>query len=82
MEYEQLDIFSFMQSPIQETPILLHGGQEVFLVNKGEIIKCMVCDNVKSWICGENNRSYRLVKEKGFDVTWNDRILGEQAFTN
>lgn len=81
--YEQLDIFSLMKSQIEEPEILLSSGQKVFLVNKADVIKCVVCNDETSWICGENNRGYRLIKENGgYDVTWNDRILGKEAFTD
>ena len=84
MKYEQLDIFSFAQPrQAEEPPILLSKGQEVYLVNKGDVIKCTVCDDENSWICGGNNRGYRLVTEGGgYDCTWNSAILGKEAFTN
>lgn len=81
--YEQLDIFSFMKLQEGEPPILLSKGQAVYLVNKGEVIKCVVCDDENSWICGENNRGYRLMKDTGgYTCTWNDKILGKEAFTD
>lgn len=81
--YEQLDIFSLMQSKSEEPPILLSKGQAVYLVNKADVIKCTVSDDENSWICGENNRGYRLIRDTGgYDCTWNDRILGKEAFTD
>lgn len=81
--YEQLDIFSLMQSKSEEPPILLSKGQTVYLVNKAEMIKCKVSDGENSWICGENNRGYRLIRETGgYDCTWNDRILGKEVFAD
>ncbi len=81
--YEQLDIFSLMQSQTEEPQILLSKGQAVYLVNKADVIKCKVSYDENSWICGENNRGYRLIKDiGGYDCTWNDRILGKEAFTD
>lgn len=81
--YEQLDIFSLLQPQSEEPPILLEKGQTVYLVKKGEVIKCAVVNDEKSWICGENNRGYRLTRESGgYTCTWNDRILGKEAFTD
>lgn len=80
--YEQLDIYSFIQEQKEEPPMLLSKGQEVYLVNKAEVIKCTVTDE-DSWLCGENDRGYRLIKESGtYDITWNSRILNEEAFTD
>lgn len=81
--YEQLGIFSFMQPQPKEPPILLSKGQTVYLVNKAEVIKCTVSDGENSWICGENNRGYRLVRENGlYSCTWNDMFLNKEAFTD
>lgn len=81
--YEQLDIFSLMNLQTEEPPILLSKGQTVYLVNKAEVIKCKVCDGENSWICGEDNRGYRLIRENGlYSCTWNNRILGKEAFTD
>ncbi len=78
-EYKQLDIFSFIKPQAEEPPILLIEGQEVFLVDKADIKKYVVCAD--SWICGENNRGYRLVNERGiYDCTWNNRILAQEIF--
>lgn len=80
--YEQLDIFSITQ-PQEEPPILLSRGQTVYLVNKAEVVKCTVSDGENSWVCRENNRGYRLVRETGgYDCTWNEKILGREAFTD
>lgn len=76
----QIDMFAFMQQE-KEPQILLSEGQEVYVVNKAEVIKCTATG--ESWICGENNRSYRLVKENGlYEITWNSKILGKEAFTD
>lgn len=81
--YEQLDIFSYLQPQTEEPPMLLSKSQAVYLVNKADVIKCTVSDSENSWICGENNRGYRLVRETGgYTCTWNDRILGKEAFTD
>lgn len=81
--YEQLDMFPFIQPQLEEPPILLSKGQTVYLVNKAEVIKCMVSDDENSWICGEDNRGYRLARDTGgYTCTWNDRILGKEAFTD
>lgn len=83
MMHGQLDIFSCIEKEEKEPPILLSKGQTVYLVNKAEVIKCTVADNENSWVCGDNNRGYRLVKENGlYSCTWNDRILGKEAFTD
>ncbi|MCM1183565.1 MAG: hypothetical protein NC337_09340 [Roseburia sp.] len=78
--YKQMDLYSFMQSMKEEPPILLSGGQTVYLVEKAEIIKCTVSDE-RSWMCGEYDRGYRLIRESLYDVTWNSRI-GKEAFTD
>lgn len=81
--YEQLDMFPFIQPQLEEPPILLSKGQTVYLVNKAEVIKCTVSDDENSWICGEDNRGYRLARDTGgYACTWNDRILGKEAFTD
>lgn len=83
MVYEQLDIFSYMQPQPEEPPILLSKSQIVYLVNKADVVKCTVCDDENSWICGENNRGYRLIRDTGgCTCTWNDRILGKEVFTD
>lgn len=79
----QINLFSFLKTEIRESPILLEKGQPVYLVNKADVIAAKVADNEKSWICGEDNRGYRLVlKDGGYSCTWNDRILGKEAFTD
>lgn len=81
--YEQLNIFSLMKPKKEEAPILLSKWQAIYLVNKGDVIKCTVCNDENSWICGESNRGYRLVKDTGgYTCTWNDRILRKEAFTD
>lgn len=81
--YEQLDLFSFLQAEEKEPPILLEKGQTVYLVSKAEVITAKVVDDENSWICGENNRGYRLIRENGgYDCTWNDKILGRESFTD
>ncbi len=74
---------TYIEKEEKEPPILLSKGQTVYLVNKAEVIKCTVADNENSWVCGDNNRGCRLVKENGlYSCTWNDRILGKEAFTD
>lgn len=76
----QIDMFAFMQQE-KKPQILLSEGQKVYVVNKAEVIKCTATG--ESWICGENNRSYRLVKENGlYEITWNSKILEKEAFTD
>ena len=77
----QLDIFSFLETETREPPILLQKGQIVYLVNKGDVITARVVDDEDSWVCWENNRGYRLIRESGgYDCTWNI-VLGIKAFT-
>lgn len=79
MDYQQLDIFSIMQPQSEEPPILLSKGQTVYLANKADVIKCTVSG--ETWIFGDCERAYRLIKEiGGYDVTDNDE-LGKSAFT-
>lgn len=76
--YEQLDIFSYLESPKSEIPFLLTPGQEIYVVDKADVEK-MIVDDEKTWICG-NCRYYRLQKACGtYSVTSNDEI-GERAF--
>lgn len=78
--YEQLDIFSLIQPQSEEPPILLSKGQEVYLVNKADIIKCTFTGG--TWIHGDCERGYRLIRENGlYDVT-NNEELGETTFTD
>lgn len=80
MDYQQLDIFSYLQPQLGEPSILLSKGQTVYLSNKADVIKCMVSG--ETWIYGDCKRAYRLVKESvGYDVADNDE-LGKSAFTD
>jgi len=76
--YEQLDIFSYLESPKSEIPFLLTPGQEIYIVDKADVEK-MIVDDENTWSCG-NSRYYRLQKACGtYSVTSNDEI-GERAF--
>lgn len=76
----QIDMFAFMQQE-REPQILLSKGQKVYITKKAEVIKCTVSG--KSWICGDDNRGYSLIKENGLhEVIWNSKILGQEAFVD
>lgn len=78
--YEQLDIFSLMQSQPEEPPILLSKGQTIYLVNKADVAKCTVSG--ETWIFGDCERAYSLIRESGgYDVADN-KELGVTAFTD
>lgn len=77
------DLMNFIspQPKASEPPILLHQGQKIYKVVRGDVEECIVADE-KSWICGENNRGYRLKRLSGcWDVIWN-RSIGLNAFTD
>lgn len=77
------DLFNFMSPQVkkEEPPILLHEGQKVYKVVRGDVEEHIVTGK-KSWVCGENNRGYWLKKISGcWDVTWNSSI-GVNVFTD
>lgn len=77
------DLFNFMSPQVkkEEPPILLHEGQKVYKVVRGDVEEHIVTGE-KSWVCGENNRGYRLKRISGcWDVTWN-RSIGVNVFTD
>lgn len=82
----QISLVDFMdflspQTKPNEPQILLYEGQKVYKVFRGDVGECIVTGE-KSWICGENNRGYRLKRIDGcWDVTWNDSI-GLNVFTD
>lgn len=78
--YEQLDIFSLMQTQPEEPPILLTKGQTVYLVNKADFVKCTASG--ETWIYGDCERGYRLIRESGLYGVTNNEELGETAFTD
>lgn len=80
MDYQQLDIFSFMQPQSEEPPILLTKGQTVYLVNKADLVKCTASG--ETWIYGDCERGYRLIRESGLYGVTNNEELGETAFTD
>lgn len=56
-------------------PILLKPQQDVYLVEKGEVVRYKVLD--ETWLCGADNfeRGYRLQHECGtYNATWNTAI--------
>lgn len=79
----QISLFGYMltNKETADPPILLHEGQKVYKVIRGDVEESIVTGE-KSWICGENNRGYRLKRcAGGWDVTWNNSI-GINTFTN
>ena len=82
----QMDMFDFMNAlnvPIDTDgpPVLLNLGQVVYKVIRGDVKKLYVYDE-KSWLCGDNERGYRLKEKDGsYDCTWNSRI-GVDVFTS
>lgn len=89
MNCVQMSLFDYMDedksihiNPVEkkEPPILLKNGQHVYKLVKAEIYECVV-DEEKSWICGTNDRGYRLRVIGGcWDCTWNKEI-GINCFT-
>lgn len=81
MIYEQIDMFSYLQSQehISEPPKLLKEGQTVFLVVKGDVEQYIVLN--ETWICNNNNRGYRLQHPNycTYNCTWNEEI-GKSCF--
>lgn len=76
------DLFNFMSPQVkkEEPPILLHEGQRVYKVVRGDVEEHIVTG--ESWICGENERGYRLKRVAGcWDATWN-RSVGVYVFTD
>lgn len=76
------DLFNFMSPQVkkEEPPILLHEGQRVYKVVRGDVEEHIVTG--ESWTCGESNRGYRLKRVGGcWDCTWNSSI-GLNVFTD
>lgn len=80
MDYQQLDIFSLMQPKSEEPPILLSKGHTVCLVNKADVIKCTVSG--ETWIYGDCERGYKLIRDVGLYAVTNNNELGETTFTD
>lgn len=78
--YEQLDIFSLIQPEPEEPPTLLSKGQAVYLVNKADVIKCVASG--ETWIYGDCERGYTLIRDIGLYAVTNNNELGETAFTD
>lgn len=69
----QISLFDMLNQK-NEPPILLNIGQEVYIVIKGDVKKATVFDE-KSWLCGEDDRGYRLIYENGiYDCIKNSNI--------
>lgn len=74
-----MDFFASQSKP-EEPQIMLHEGQKVYKVIRGDVEEHIVTG--ESWICGENERGYRLKRVAGcWDVTWN-RSIGVNVFTD
>lgn len=80
MDYQQLDIFSYLQPQSGESPILLPKGQTVYIVNKADAIKYTATG--ETWIYEDCERGYRLIKEIGLYGVTNNEELGKTAFTD
>lgn len=75
------DILGQQNQTKNEPPILLKAGEKVFKVLRGEVIRYVVHDE-KSWICGENERGYRLKKVKGCWGSCINSEIGKTYFTD
>ena len=74
-----MDFFASQPKP-EEPQIMLHEGQKVYKVVRGDVEEHIVTG--ESWICGENERGYRLKRVAGcWDVTWNSSV-GVYVFTD
>lgn len=76
------DLFDLMppQTKTMEPPILLHEGQKVYKVVRGDVEECIVTG--RSWVCLETDRGYTLKQIGGcWDTAWNSSI-GENLFTD
>lgn len=77
----QMNLFDILNQEhiISEPPILLSAGQELYVVVKGDVRKACV-HNERSWLCGDNDRGYRLKYENGtYDCAWNS-VIGKEVF--
>lgn len=77
------DLFELIspQQKFDEPPILLHEGQRVYKVVRGDVEEHIVTG--ESWTCGEENRGYRLKRVGGcWDCTWNTQINNRVVFTD
>lgn len=67
------DMWNQLGKTLSEPPVLLHDGQKLYVVIKGDVKKARVTG--ESWVCEENNRGYRLEFENGaYGCTWNNRM--------
>lgn len=72
--------FLYSQPKPKEPQILLYEGQKVYKVIRGDVDEHIVTG--ETWVCGENNRGYRLKRISGcWDVVWNTSI-GVSVFTD
>ena len=78
--YEQLNLFSYLEPPEPEIPFILTPGQEIYIVDKADVEKMIVC-NEEAWICSDC-KYYRLQKERGTYSVTNNNEMGERAFLN
>lgn len=76
-----LDDFLKPVTQDNEPPVLLEIGQDIYKVIRGDVIEMYVYDE-KPWLCGENERGYRLkVKGGCYDCAWN-KSIGVDTFTD
>ena len=70
----QLSLLDMLEQtlPPTEPPVLLVPGEIVYKVVLGDIEQSVVTP--ETWLCGRDNRGYRLKKENCWDVTWNTQI--------
>ena len=74
----QMELTDYLNN---EPPILLHIGETVYKVVRGDVEEMYVY-NEKSWLCGENERGYRLKHHGGgYDCCWN-KSIGLDVFRN
>lgn len=75
----QISLFDKCQGP-EASPVLLNIGQEIYMLERGDVKKAKIYDD-KSWLCGSNDRGYRLTFESGgYGCAWNSGI-GKTVFT-
>ena len=75
------DIFRQQEQVENEPPIMLNIGQNLYVVEKGDVRIASVFDE-KSWLCGEGDRGYRLIFESGcYGCAWNSSIGNRVFFT-
>lgn len=76
----QMSLFDFVQDePKTNAPILLFPDQEVFRVNKGDVMRYRVLAD--TWTHGDSDRGYRLMGETGTYWTAHNSQMGESIFT-